>query len=244
MRWWHSLICNVQNQVAEVAEMTTRPQGFASNRMKHPLGSGVPGKHNWSGTDENTCRNEPLGGLPELVQWSASMVKTPHGWVGRIDNYAKKKTIHVPVVLKGIDDVLASINQIRAEKAEIQAKAALTKKSFTPAATTKPNWRYTQSPLYEDFEDEGELFEPVNANRAERMELAIDECISAYDIAETDLLNDIIDLESLVNKLSKFFSGSSGWKNIAANFKSQIDSLIKTRNRLRASIRDIEDLLS
>ena len=63
----------------------------------HPLGSGVPGPENWSGTDNNTILNEPLGGIPEAVKWSASIVLTPKGWVGRVDNYITKKTIHCQV---------------------------------------------------------------------------------------------------------------------------------------------------
>jgi hypothetical protein len=63
----------------------------------HPLGDGNPGQHNWSGTDENTIQHTPLGGIPELVKWSVSMVLTPRGWVGRIDNYVSQKTLHLPV---------------------------------------------------------------------------------------------------------------------------------------------------
>ena len=49
---------------------------------RHPLGDGVPGKHNWSGTDNTTISTAPLGGHPEMVKWSCSMVLTPRGWVG------------------------------------------------------------------------------------------------------------------------------------------------------------------
>jgi hypothetical protein len=64
---------------------------------RHPIGNGIPGPWNWSGTDEQSIRETPLGGIPELVQWSASIVRTPAGWVGRIDNHFKKTTVHVPV---------------------------------------------------------------------------------------------------------------------------------------------------
>lgn len=63
----------------------------------HPVGNGVPGPHNWSGTDHNTCLNEPLGSTPQLVKWSISIVLTPGGWVGRYDNYVKKTTQHLEV---------------------------------------------------------------------------------------------------------------------------------------------------
>lgn len=63
----------------------------------HPMGDGVPGRHNWSGIDEATIQENPLGGVPEMVQWSVSLVRTPRGWVGRIDNHLKKTTLHLPV---------------------------------------------------------------------------------------------------------------------------------------------------
>lgn len=65
---------------------------------KHPCGDGVPGKHNWSGTDNTTITTAPLGGHPEMVKWSCSMVLTPRGWVGRIDNHLKNITHHIEVV--------------------------------------------------------------------------------------------------------------------------------------------------
>ena len=65
---------------------------------KHPCGNGIPGSHNWSGVDHRTCTETPLGGIPEMMKWSAAIVHTPRGWVGRIENHLKKKTFHVPVV--------------------------------------------------------------------------------------------------------------------------------------------------
>lgn len=64
---------------------------------RHPLGSGIPGPHNWSGRDERTIRHEPLGATPEAVNWSVSVVLTPGGFVGRIDNYLNGKTQHLEV---------------------------------------------------------------------------------------------------------------------------------------------------
>lgn len=86
-------------QPEKILELMGRPD---SGKMKvwlhkHPLGNGIPGPHNWSGTDENTCTKEPLGGVPELVRWSAAVVITPKGWVGRIDNHISQKTLHLPV---------------------------------------------------------------------------------------------------------------------------------------------------
>ena len=61
------------------------------------MGDSLPGKHNWSGTD-NTTITAPLGGHLEMVKWSCSMVLTPRGWVGRIDNHLKNITQHIEVV--------------------------------------------------------------------------------------------------------------------------------------------------
>ncbi len=97
MRSWHSLNCIVQNRDAEAAEMTARLKRSISNRMRHPLGTGIPGPHNWSGTDETTILREPMGSTPSAVNWSISIVLTPGGFVGRIDNYVKGITQHLEV---------------------------------------------------------------------------------------------------------------------------------------------------
>ena len=52
---------------------------------RHPVGNGVAGPHNWSGTDHHTATKEPLGGIPQMVKWSIAIVYTPSGWTGRID---------------------------------------------------------------------------------------------------------------------------------------------------------------
>jgi hypothetical protein len=97
MRWWHSLNCTVQNQDAEAAEMTARLKRLPSNRLRHSLGNGIPGPQNWSARDELTIQTEPLGAPPEAVNWSVSIVLTPGGFVGRIDNYVKGITQHLEV---------------------------------------------------------------------------------------------------------------------------------------------------
>ena len=65
---------------------------------KHPVGDGIPGAHNWSSTDVRTAELEPFASPPELVHWSVSVVLTPRGWVGRLDNYDKQITAHLEVV--------------------------------------------------------------------------------------------------------------------------------------------------
>ncbi len=64
---------------------------------RHPMGDGIPGRHNWSGRDEQTIQREPLGATPEAVNWSVSVVLTPGGFVGRVDNYVKHLTQHLEV---------------------------------------------------------------------------------------------------------------------------------------------------
>lgn len=83
----------------------------------HPIGSGIPGPHNWSGTDERTCTKEPMGGSPEAVGWSVALVRTPGGWVGRIDNHLSKQTKHLEVFPK-LDDVYQAVAQVRERRAE------------------------------------------------------------------------------------------------------------------------------
>jgi hypothetical protein len=66
---------------------------------RHPIGSGNPGERgNWSGTDEHTAKKEPMGVDPKLVQWSVAIVRTPGGWVGRVDLHVPKaRTFHCAV---------------------------------------------------------------------------------------------------------------------------------------------------
>lgn len=64
---------------------------------RHPVGNGTPGPACWSSIDENTITNQPLGSSPEMVKWSVSIVRTPYGWVGRVDHYVKKQTVHCVV---------------------------------------------------------------------------------------------------------------------------------------------------
>lgn len=64
---------------------------------RHPVGNGLPGPHCWSGTDQNTIVTAPLGSSPALVEWSVSIVRTPYGWVGRMDDYRKEHTLHCKV---------------------------------------------------------------------------------------------------------------------------------------------------
>lgn len=68
----------------------------------------------WSGTDERACTVTPMGGDPKHVRWSAAVVRTPRGWIGRIDNHLTHKTAHVPVVT-GVEGFLADTQAYRSQ---------------------------------------------------------------------------------------------------------------------------------
>jgi len=94
---------------------------------RHPVGNGKPGPQNWSGTDENTCLNEPLGCPdPDKVKWALAMVLTPGGWVGRLDQFkdGKHKTTHLPVKVEINSDIVQKAKelleaQVKQEKATV-----------------------------------------------------------------------------------------------------------------------------
>ena len=109
--------------------LSKRPDAHKMHGMchMHPVGNGVPGEHNWSGTDREWILETPLGSLPQLVKWSFSIVLTPGGWVGRVDNYLTGKTLHCPVVYF---------------RPEIAAKAQALTPERTPAAfELAQDWR-------------------------------------------------------------------------------------------------------
>jgi len=96
---------------------------------QHPMGSGVPGPENWSGMDNNTIRTAPLGGVPEMVKWSISVVHTPHGWVGRLDTYVNPHTEHLEVTPNLQPELEPVVALLQAEWAE--AKRAEHKRAVT-----------------------------------------------------------------------------------------------------------------
>lgn len=102
---------------------------------RHPVGDGIPGRHNWSGTDTRTCRYEPLGvpyGMQDSVKWSLAAVRTPYGWVGRYDTYGPKgKTAHLRVVPSLAQEIAPWVNEIRAVKAEAARVAEATRRADT-----------------------------------------------------------------------------------------------------------------
>lgn len=82
-----------------LAPLASRPdrENLRLHFHAHPMGNGIPGPHNWSGQDRHQIETMPLGSFPELMGWSCSIVHTPKGWVGRIDNHITGKTAHVEV---------------------------------------------------------------------------------------------------------------------------------------------------
>jgi len=84
-------------RIAELYNSGVDPSALKLWWHRHPVGDGVPGQQNWSGIDETTIKDQPLGSPPEQVKWSLSIVRTPYGWVGRVDHYIKKQTVHLEV---------------------------------------------------------------------------------------------------------------------------------------------------
>lgn len=109
---------------------------------RHPVGNGTPGAHNWSGRDNKTILDAPLGGPPELIEWSVSVVITPSGWVGRIDNHKSKKTIHVDV-LPEIKSIYLDILAFQDKKKKVVYPKKL---SYGPRKWYKPgSWSHKSS---------------------------------------------------------------------------------------------------
>jgi hypothetical protein len=83
--------------IMEVVKQGVDPSAIKLWWHRHPMGNGLPGPQCWSGTDQNTITTAPLGSSPDMVEWSVSIVRTPYGWVGRMDDYRKKHTLHTNV---------------------------------------------------------------------------------------------------------------------------------------------------
>nr|MBN1228845.1 hypothetical protein [Anaerolineae bacterium] len=93
---------SVYTEISTHKILELHASGIAPEKLKcwlhrHPIGNGIPGDHNWSATDVHTATQEPLGSLPELVKWSLAVVRTPLGWVGRLDDHGSKTVYHLPV---------------------------------------------------------------------------------------------------------------------------------------------------
>ena len=182
-------------RIAELYSTGVDPSTLKLWWHRHPVGNGVPGQQNWSGIDEDTIQNRPLGSPPEQVKWSVSMVRTPYGWVGRVDHYIKKKTVHLevkqPLTVEGHDKIYtylqhASVaNKSLAPKKHIPMATKEEKISIVDHAvrlfggkvrrgTQSKDWTYRKLSFYgieeEVYEDMSELLEggigPIEVSEA------------------------------------------------------------------------------
>lgn len=166
---------------------------------RHPIGNGKPGRDQWSGLDEHTIQTAPLGGIPELVKWSVSIVRTPGGWVGRVDNHLKRTTVHVPVYPLLPENFIGEIWEMRNEAKPDLVAVPLEKGTDTPqkkqeavplgqhlgTATTK----VTGTPMTLTQQKKSTIKLPTGA--FEYGEITVKEFLGA--IAELQALEDIMD---------------------------------------------------
>jgi len=230
-----------------------------NNKMKlwfhrHPVGNGIPGDHNWSGTDTNTARNEPLGSLPELVKWSASIVKTPLGWVGRIDNCILKKTIHVDVVFAELQDVQKDIEEINKEKAAALKKANA---ALVPAPVIKianqPSKVWTKD-WERDFSYSNALFDLEQFETAEYMDELNDSLVNDFFYSLEDEVQ--MSISHILEELDKVARYTTRLANkMPADQRSKVDKiasyinavyggLTETSNRLIDQVNDTRDIIN
>jgi uncharacterized protein with PIN domain len=120
---------------------------------RHPIGSGTPGDPgNWSGTDNYTATKEPMGVDPKLVQWSVAIVRTPGGWVGRVDLHVPTpKTFHCAVEPRHPSaEVMEEAKQLLTPQLHEYIQVLLAEyEALMPA---RRSWRDTQSTFYSRYE--------------------------------------------------------------------------------------------
>ena len=75
---------------------------------RHPI-------EGWSATDLNTITFAPLGGIPEMIKWSASIVRTPTRWIGRVDNHVNKTHVVAEVEPNVNPGLMAQTRDLLAE---------------------------------------------------------------------------------------------------------------------------------
>jgi hypothetical protein len=189
---------------------------------RHPLGNGTPGPHNWSGTDENTCVNEPLGCPdPDAVKWALAMVLTPKGWVGRIDQFksGKAKTRHIPVVV----DINWSIMD--------QAKELL-KEQQAKEKTQKTPTNYT------DLLDN---HDPLDDDSFEAAHPAIDEAEEILNMAEfqldSGLFEDAIDGVAWAHDIAFYYRNNMYVKDRARELMQEVQRVMKKLKKVRKNDR-------
>lgn len=137
-------------KMVKLIEEGVRPDQLKVWWHRHPVGDGIPGPHNWSGTDNNTIRNEPFGIDPSMVQWLLSIVRTPRGWVGRYDNHDRKQTVHMSVGTKVSPKQYAAAADLidHHVQAELRAATAYSRGSEQVVSLPrKQGHRYFPSPV-------------------------------------------------------------------------------------------------
>jgi len=83
---------------------------------RHPI-------EGWSTTDLNTIMTGPLGGIPEIVKWSVSIVRTPSKWIGRVDNHLAKSHVVVEVEPNINPKLMAHTDELLTEYKHFTEKA-------------------------------------------------------------------------------------------------------------------------
>lgn len=179
---------------------------------RHPMGSGVPGPENWSGTDVATIKTGPLGSVPELVKWSVSIVLTPRGWVGRIDNYVTGKTVHL--------EVEPQAKTIYAELAAIKSEVMATLKPFQREARVdafgqliiRPSQTKGALSSQAGRSRIEELFDTLNEIQAslEQVQDSILEAATVLGETKDDLYSEVDDLLNTEVQDDDVFYGESG----------------------------------
>jgi len=104
----------------------------------------------WSGTDVNTITTAPLGGIPEIVRWSASIVRTPTRWIGRIDDHIHKTSL-VAEVTPNVDVKLSKRAIILLDKYWKEAEKASRTYARFPFPISRPTGLAQQYNFIDDM---------------------------------------------------------------------------------------------
>jgi hypothetical protein len=129
-------------QMQKLIKEGVRPDQLKVWWHRHPVGNGIPGPHNWSGTDNNTIREEPFGIDPSMVGWLLSIVRTPRGWVGRYDSHENKQTIHMEVKTGVSQESLEAVAKIIERQVQAETRAAMQKPSGTHGSVPRKSATY------------------------------------------------------------------------------------------------------
>ncbi len=226
---------------------------------RHPLGNGIPGSHNWSGIDERTIIETPLGGIPELIEWSVSIVKTPKGWVGRIDNYLSKKTIHMPVKFDGMQEVYAAISEIATSKQSAEVAAREIAKAHPELTTprTKSTWfppsgspgsvskpvRYDE-PDWDRFPNLGcsPLFDLENYEEPSDMSFNENYIHDSFYELDDEIELQLKEVLAEVNRLARYATRFS--RTLKPMNQRKADSIVDALNQIYGRISVLQDVLT